>query len=284
VSRTSERRRALLDWYGSRGRPLPWRETSDPYPILVSEVMLQQTQAERVVPHYHRFLAAFPSMDVLALAGTREVLARWSGLGYNRRALLLQAAARRIADQGWPTTVEGLRLLPGVGPYTAAAVACFAFGAQVPTLDTNLRRVLSRWEGEELRAARLEEAARRQMGSARAAEWNQAVMDLGATICRSRRPSCDRCPVRAWCRAPGLELGPMPQTPFQGSRRQARGVVLRALLRNAGPGVGELASATGLSTRRVRAALQALERDGLLTEPRPTASPGSWPASPGPRR
>jgi A/G-specific adenine glycosylase len=284
VSRTTERRRALLDWYGPRRRPLPWRETSDPYPILVSEVMLQQTQAERVVPHYHRFLAVFPSADALASAGTREVLAQWSGLGYNRRALRLQQTARRIADQGWPKTIEGLRLLPGVGPYTAAAVACFAFGAQVPTLDTNLRRVLSRWEGEELRAARLEEAARREMGSARAAEWNQAVMDLGATVCRSRRPSCDLCPVRAWCRAPGLQLRPTPQTPFQGSRRQARGAVLRALLRNAGPGVGELACVTGLPARRVRAALQALERDGLVTEPDATGSPGSWPASPGPRR
>ncbi|MGH9054026.1 MAG: A/G-specific adenine glycosylase [Acidimicrobiia bacterium] len=190
---------------------------------MVSEVMLQQTQAERVVPHYRRFLAAFPSVDTLASAGAREVLARWSGLGYNRRALRLQAAARRIAEHGWPTTVEGLRRLPGVGPYTAAAEACFAFGAQAPTLDTNLRRVLSRWEGKELRGVRLEEAARRALGSGRAAEWNQAVMDLGAKICRSQRPRCDRCPVRAWCRAPGLALGPRPHTPFQGSRRQARG-------------------------------------------------------------
>ena len=135
---------ALLEWYERVRRPLPWRATRDPYALLVSEVMLQQTQALRVVPYYERWLSRFPSARVLADAPTREVLSLWSGLGYNRRALALQNAARVVASEGWP---DDLSALPGVGPYTAAAVGSFAWDRQVAAVDTNVRRVLSRRDG-----------------------------------------------------------------------------------------------------------------------------------------
>ena len=139
---------ALLDWYERVRRPLPWRETRDPYALLVSEVMLQQTQAARVVPYYERFLAAFPDASALAAAEPAAVLALWSGLGYNRRALALQRAATWVAEHGWPPDAAGLQALPGVGPYTAAAVASFAFGEHVATVDTNWRRVAQRYGSE----------------------------------------------------------------------------------------------------------------------------------------
>src|ERR1700704_6553728 len=135
---------SLLRWYADHGRDLPWRGTRDPYRVLVSEVMLQQTQAARVVPYLERFLARFPDERALAAAPTADILAAWSGLGYNRRALALQRAARIVAREGWPRDEAGLRRLPGVGPYTAAAVASFAFGAHVPAVDTNARRVIER--------------------------------------------------------------------------------------------------------------------------------------------
>ncbi len=135
---------ALLDWYARVRRPLPWRATRDPYALLVSEVMLQQTQAARVVPYFEAFLARFPDAEALAAAPARDVLAAWSGLGYNRRALALQAAARHVAEHGWP---DDLTELPGVGPYTAAAVGSFAWDRQEPAIDTNVRRVLERFDG-----------------------------------------------------------------------------------------------------------------------------------------
>src|SRR5919199_101365 len=135
---------ALLDWYARARRPLPWRSTRDPYALLVSEVMLQQTQAARVVPYYEAFLARFPDAAALAAAPARDVLAAWSGLGYNRRALALQAAARVVAERGWP---DDLTQLPGVGPYTAAAVGAFAWDRQEVAVDTNVRRVLERFDG-----------------------------------------------------------------------------------------------------------------------------------------
>ena len=142
---------ALLGWYERERRPLPWRQTRDPYELLVSEVMLQQTQAGRVVPFYERFLARFPDADALAAAPAGDVLAAWSGLGYNRRALALQAAARHVAARGWP---EDLTELPGVGAYTAAAVGSFAWDRQAAAVDTNVRRVISRHDGAGTRPAR----------------------------------------------------------------------------------------------------------------------------------
>src|SRR5262245_28562587 len=149
---------ALLDWYARVRRPLPWRATRDPYAILVSEVMLQQTQAARVVPYYERWLERFPDAPALARAPTRDVLAAWSGLGYNRRALALQEAARHVEREGWPP-VERLTDLPGVGPYTAAALASFAWDAPLPAIDTNARRVIERRDGRRRTARELEARA-----------------------------------------------------------------------------------------------------------------------------
>ena len=189
----SERAAALLDWYGRVRRPLPWRATRDPYALLVSEVMLQQTQAARVVPYYEAFLARFPDPAALAAAPARDVLAAWSGLGYNRRALALQRAAAVVAERGWP---DDLTELPGVGPYTAAAVAAFAWDAQRAAVDVNARRVLERWDGRRHPPAALAARAAAVLPAGRAADWNQAMMELGATVCTARAPRCGACPVR----------------------------------------------------------------------------------------
>ncbi len=258
------RARALLRWYAAHRRRLPWRHTRDPWAVLVSEVMLQQTQAVRVVPYYRRFLERFPTAAALADASPAAVLAAWSGLGYNRRALRLQRAAQHVAAHGWPTTAAALQTLPGVGPYTAAAVACFAFGEAVPTPDTNARRVASRWHGRPLASAELAAALAAELPAGAAAEWNQAVMDLGATLCRPADPACDRCPVARWCAGPATYSPPRPQGRFEGSSRQARGAVLRALLAH-GPlppqALGEL---TELGAERAAAAVRSLAAEGLV--------------------
>jgi A/G-specific adenine glycosylase len=242
-----------LEWYERVRRPLPWRETRDPYALLVSEVMLQQTQALRVVPYYERWLRRFPSVQVLADAPTREVLALWSGLGYNRRALALQNASRVVAERGWP---DELVSLPGVGPYTAAAVGSFAWDHQVAAVDTNVRRVLSRRDGVVRGERALTARATELLPEARAATFNQAMMELGATVCRPRAPLCGLCPVSDGCG------GPLPAAPpvrggvrFEDTDRWARGRIVAALL------AGEELPVSG--ERRERA-LAGLERDGLV--------------------
>jgi A/G-specific adenine glycosylase len=202
---------ALLEWYASAGRDLPWRHTRDPYAVLVSEVMLQQTQVDRVLPKYHEFLARFPTLERLAAASTAEVIRTWAPLGYNVRAVRLQSIARQAVEEfggQLPGTVEGLLTLKGIGRYTAGAIACFAFGLPVATVDTNIRRVLWRvFRGVEPAAWASGQAAARDMlalaewalPSEAAYDWQQALMDLGATICVSRRPACERCPLAESC-------------------------------------------------------------------------------------
>jgi A/G-specific adenine glycosylase len=230
---------ALLGWYDGAARDLPWRRTRDPWAILVSEVMLQQTQAARVVPYYERFLACFPDPAACAAAPAAEVLRVWSGLGYNRRALALHRAAAAIAAEGWPEDLEGL---PGVGPYTAAAVASFAFGAPVVAVDTNVRRVLARTG---LRV------------DAPAPALNQALMELGATVCTARAPRCGACPLEAGCDGPE---DPAPRSEgrprFEDTDRFVRGRVVAALA--AGAALPEV------EPERLRRALDGLERDGLI--------------------
>ena len=200
----------LLAWFHEHGRDLPWRRTRDPYAILVSEVMLQQTQVERVVPRYLRWLERWPTAQALAEASTADVIREWQGLGYNRRVVNLQRAARVVAEKGWP---DDLTELPGVGPYTAAALANFAFGRPVLPLDTNVRRVQER------------------TGHSFAPEAAQALMDLGATICLARVPRCDVCPLAARCPSRGRRYEPVrKQSRFEGSFRQRRAHALRALL------------------------------------------------------
>jgi A/G-specific adenine glycosylase len=235
---------ALLAWYDRVRRPLPWRETRDPYALLVSEVMLQQTQALRVVPYYERWLERFPDAPGLAKAPTRDVLAAWSGLGYNRRALALQAAARVVTTSGWP---EDLTELPGVGSYTAAAVGSFAWDRQEAAIDTNVRRVLERREGRFTR-----ERVDQLLPPGRAAAFNQAMMELGATVCRPRTPRCGECPVTAGCGGFAARPRRTGAPPFERTDRFARGRVVAALV--AGEPVPEVGE-------RI---LAGLERDGLI--------------------
>ena len=254
---------ALLAWYRSSARDLPWRSTTDPYPILVSEVMLQQTQVSRVLPAYERFLERFPTAEALASAPLSAVIEAWRGLGYNTRARRLRDTAVIIANEGWPTTAADLQRLPGVGPYTAAAVAAFAFGEQVAAVDTNGRRVMSRWLGEPLSGSRLQQAAKAELADD-AADWNQAVMDLGAAVCRPRRPACGDCPVAQWCADPTIYEPPPRQAPFAGSDREVRGSVLRVLDAARWRDRARVARDTGHPRARVDAAIASLAGDGLV--------------------
>jgi A/G-specific adenine glycosylase len=223
----------LLAWFAEEGRDLPWRKTRDPYAILVSEVMLQQTQVERVIPRYLAWLERWPTMESLAAARLAEVIRAWQGLGYNRRAVNLHRAAHRVAAAGWPVD---LTALPGVGRYTADAVAAFAFGAPVLPEDTHVRRVKQR------------------TGHAFAPECGQALMDLGATVCLARVPRCGVCPLAHYCPSRGRRFAPLRrQSRFDGSFRQRRARVLRA--------VGERPRRlAGLDTEVVAS----LQRDGLV--------------------
>ena len=203
-------RRRLLAWYRRHGRALPWRETTDPYAILVSEFMLQQTQVSRVLGHWPRFLDTYPTVEDLAAAPGEAVRDAWEGLGYYARGRNLHAAARHVVaahDGVFPSDPAALSRLPGVGRYTAGAVASIAFGADAPAVDTNVARVLGRVfrlpgrRGSVERTRRVWRLAERLVPRGRAGDWNQALMDLGATICVARCPRCGACPVAAVCRS-----------------------------------------------------------------------------------
>ena len=206
----------LLAWYRENARDLPWRRTKDPWAILVAEVVLQQTRVEQATPYYERILTRFPTPEALAEAPLEELLKLWQGLGYYRRAENLWRAAREIAQKGFPRTFDGLRRLPGLGPYTAAAVAAFAFDEPVPAIDGNVRRVLSRYFAlERSRQKELFDLAR-PLVAAEPAETNQALIELGATLCTPKNPSCPRCPLKAGCRGqaePGRYPAPVRKRP-----------------------------------------------------------------------
>ena len=281
--RIREQHRELLAWWEPRRLAYPWRRTSDAYAVLVSEVMLQQTQASRVVPAFERFLARFPSVRALASAPRSEVVRAWDGLGYNGRAVRLSLAAKCIVerhDSVVPSDPETLRSLPGVGPYTAAAVASIVHGAPVAAIDTNVRRVAGR-----VLAGRddedpmvVERLAQRWIDRARPGDWNQAVMDLGRTVCRAR-PACAACPLRSACAFSARGGKPVRagrrQPPFSGSSRQVRGAVVRELRRVPSASLGRLAAATGHPLDRVADATLALAADGVVA-----AGPGAARGSP----
>jgi A/G-specific adenine glycosylase len=222
----------LLAWFREHGRDLPWRRTRDPYAILVSEVMSQQTQVERVLPRWQRWLARWPTVESLAAATAGDVIREWQGLGYNRRALALHRAAQAVAAHGWPADLTDL---PGVGRYTADAVACFAFGREVLPVDVNVRRVSVR------------------TGHSFSPAAAQALMDLGKAVCLARIPRCDACPLAEACPSRGQRFEPLRrQGPFEGSFRQRRATVLRDVVAGSKPDDAE--------------AVAALVRDGLVRE------------------
>ena len=224
----------LLAWFTEHGRDLPWRRTRDPYSILVSEVMLQQTQVERVVPRYLRWVERWPTATALAEATTADVIREWQGLGYNRRAVNLHRAAQVVAARGWP---DDLAELPGVGPYTVAAIANFAFGRPVLPLDTNVRRV--------------QERTGHGFGPAAA----QALMDLGATVCLARVPRCGACPLARACPSRGRRYEPARrQSRFEGSFRQRRAQTLRLI-----------AERPHLTSELDAEVVEALAKDGLIS-------------------
>jgi len=221
---------ALLRWFAEHSRVLPWRATTDPYAILVSEVMAQQTQVERVVPRWHRWLERWPTIEALSAASAGDVIAEWQGLGYNRRALNLHRAAQQVAAHGWP---DDLTELPGVGRYTADAVACFAFGRDVLPVDVNVRRVQER------------------TGATFTSAAAQPLMDLGATVCLARIPRCELCPLSDRCPSRGRRYEPLrKQGPLEGSFRQRRARALRAVIAGERPGDDD--------------AVAALAKDGLV--------------------
>jgi A/G-specific adenine glycosylase len=200
----------LLTWYDEHARDLPWRESRDPYRVWLSEIMLQQTRVAAVIAHYHEFLRRFPTVEKLAAAREASVLAAWSGLGYYRRARMLHAAATVVArDHGgkFPETMEGLRELPGIGRYTTAAVASIAFGEPVAVVDGNVERVLQRLSGKPLAGEQLWLAAGDLLDQKRPGDFNQAMMELGATVCTPRAPGCLTCPVVELCEARGEIAG-----------------------------------------------------------------------------
>lgn len=257
----------LLAWFDRQRRALPWRESRDPWAVLVAEAMLQQTQVVRVVPRYRAFLQRWPTATDCAAATVGEVVGAWAGLGYNRRAVNLHRCARVVtADHGGrlPEDLQGLRELPGVGPYTARAVLAFAHERDgVGVVDTNAARVLARWVGRPLRPAEVQAVADAVVPAGECWAWNQAMLDLGATICRSGTPACHRCPAASWCTwrqagrpdpdpsvgSAGVSGG---QSRFVGSDRQGRGRLVDAL--RAGPVTSaDLATAMGWPDEPARA-------------------------------
>ena len=290
IDELAQVRRALLAWHRRHGLHAPWRESGDPYHALVAAVMAQQTQMSRVRPSYERFIAAFPTVYVLASASTADVIRAWAGIGYNQRAVRLHRAARRIAATGWPRSAEELARIDGIGPFTAAIIASFAFGEPAACVDTNVRRVLGRLGGDEsIGGRRLQSLADTAMSHRTPARWNQALMDYGARVC-TPRPSCAECVVTAWCASRDRYAEPATrvaderapyaakrgskrrQPPFEESARYYRGRIID-VLRDLRPGtsarVDELrqliangrAAPSAATTRKL---LGALERNGLV--------------------
>jgi len=276
-------RQAILDWYGQHGRSLAFRHTADPWAILVSEVIAQQTQAGRAADRWEAFMARFPTADALAGASTAEVLRVWQGLGYDRRGLRLHRAAQAIVTMHGgrvPSSIVDLVALPGIGPYTARAVVAIAFGEPVGAVDVNVRRVLGRMvagDQHALSPAAMQALADTSVSRDRAAAWTHAVMDLGATVCRPRNPRCHACPVRAWCRfaaaatneraeaPPARATAARRSVPFPDTNRWLRGRILDRLRAapdrvwvTIEPPIG------GHTADRVLAAVTAMAADGLL--------------------
>lgn len=269
---------------GSRRPELPWRATRDPWAVLVSEMMTQQTQVARVVPAYLRFLDAFPDPAACASARLGDVVRAWRGLGYNRRAAHLHRASQAmVADHGGqvPATLSALLALPGVGPYTAHAVLAFAFGLDVGVVDTNAGRVLARAvAGRPVGHREAQDLVDTMVPAGRGWEFGQALLDLGALVCGAVAPACDRCPIRSSCRfarrgrrppdpARGSAGVSIAQAPFDGSDRQGRGRLIDTLRHGAVP-CGAVATAAGWpdDPERARRLADALVAEGMVVRDR----------------
>ncbi len=264
----------VLRWGLPRLRELPWRFTRDPWAILVSEVMLQQTQVMRVVPKWHAFMATYPSPADCAAASLGDVLRLWQGLGYPRRARNLHAAAAQVVALGeFPSSLDALLQLPGVGGYTARAVLAFAFEADAAVVDTNIARVLARLSGRRLTAKQAQAAADSGVPTGNSWAWNQCLMDLGAVLCRPTSPQCDACPLQARCAWHGVGVDPSvgsagvstSQARFAGSDRQARGRLMKALAD--GPvSVRRVTAVMRCDATRAARLLGDLQREGLVAQ------------------
>jgi A/G-specific adenine glycosylase len=270
-------RRQILGWYLADHRDLPFRRSREPWPVLVAEVMLQQTQASRISERFDRFLDRYPSPVAMADAAPAQVLTDWSGLGYNRRAVLLHRTARSLAAQGWPDTVEGLERLPGIGPYSARAVASTAFGQPVGAVDTNVRRwIVRRFAPDPADRRALQDMADRLAGAAASSDaqeagtWTHATMEFGARICTSRTPRCDICPVSRGCpsRSDPRRVPVPRQSAATAGTRLARGALLRALAtapaHRLGGGKANQIVKGGANGANYREITEGLARDGLL--------------------
>ncbi|HSL77515.1 MAG TPA: hypothetical protein VK867_11255 [Candidatus Limnocylindrales bacterium] len=275
---TPDVRDAILARYAKHGRRLAFRRTSDPYAVLVSEVIAQQTQAERAAARWERFMARFPTVEVLAAASPADVLREWQGLGYDRRGLALWRAAGVIAERYGgrvPASIDALEALPGVGPYTARAVGAIAFGLPVGAVDVNVRRVVSRVLGGKggLSTTEVQRTADAIASSTDPATWTHAVMDFGATVCRPRDPRCDDCPIRTKCamattgtgRPDASARATRPAAPFHATNRWLRGHILDRLRQASDDAWVALDGPIGLhELDRVRRAAAALAADGMI--------------------
>lgn len=265
---------ALLKWGSDTLRDLPWRRTRNPWHVLVSEVMLQQTSVARVLPKFEAFINEFPTPHDLASAPLGDALRLWSGLGYPRRCRNLREAARVLHEEfngEFPESVDVLLTLPGVGQYTSRAVLAFAFEHDVAVVDTNVSRVLSRLEGRALKAKELQVLADSFVPQGLGWEWNQVMMDFGARHCTARQPQCAQCPLRQLCvwKGEGVDPAPAsagaskPQGRFEGSDRQARGRAMRAVADGVTT-LAALAKTMGVEEDRARSLVSALVDEGLL--------------------
>ena len=273
-------RSALLAWHRRNALRAPWRETGDPYHVLVAAVMAQQTQMSPDLLQFDEFISAFPTIERLAGARTARVLRVWEGLGYNLRALRLHRAAKLIVRRGgFPRTAAELQQIEGIGPFTAAIISSFAFREPVAAVDTNVRRVIARLSGDvdvTLTDRDVQPAADVLISRRAPARWNQAIMDLGGRVCVSRSPKCDVCPIARWCRSrAAFDKSPRkvaerrasykPQPKFEGSRRYHRGRIVQALRElPEGRSLSPQQLGNKLGIDNIAELLDVLERDGLI--------------------
>ncbi len=267
----------LMPWGIEHRRDLPWRQTRDPWAIVVSETMLQQTQVDRVIPKYQTFLDRFPTVESCAAGDQAEVVRLWAGLGYNRRAVNLHRLAQQVVAKFGsviPLGLEDLLTLPGVGPYTARAVQVFADEQDVGVVDTNVGRVLARWSGRSLGSSEAQQLADAWVPRGQAWAWTQALFDFGSAVCSKRNPACADCPVASECKWQGRGEDPAQgsaattsgQSRFEGSFRQGRGRVISAL-RDEEFSAANLSQVTGWdSAKRIDDCMRSLEKDEIIEQ------------------